>query len=248
MHWASIIAQNEAEVQFAVGSGRLGVAYLIERDGFLFQSPIAWYPRERQWDLPPGYQTSIGHFDRPITSVLPVLPREPGRAGPRYGQPVPAADLPGPRHWLRAVPRAWRTPRHAPHVGRRPGPDYCQPRRLEPSLRDAVCEQCHLNGQWRVLRAGRQDEDFRPGLPFYRFWTVLERAGAPAEDRIVGQFEQMHESHCFRASEGRLGCISCHDPHRAPEPEEKATYFRRSLPEVPRRSGLQPAGECTARA
>ena len=36
----------------------------------------------------------------------------------------------------------------------------------------------------------------------------------------------MHESRCFRASEGRLGCISCHDPHRRPAPEERASYYR----------------------
>jgi hypothetical protein len=60
------IAHNEAEVRFAVGSGRMGVAYLIERDGFLFQSPIAWYPRERVWDLPPGYHAANEHYDRPI--------------------------------------------------------------------------------------------------------------------------------------------------------------------------------------
>ena len=62
----NLIAQNEAEVQFAVGSGRQGIAYLIERDGFLFQSPITWYPRERQWDLSPGYEKVNRHFDRPI--------------------------------------------------------------------------------------------------------------------------------------------------------------------------------------
>ena len=50
--------------------------------------------------------------------------------------------------------------------------------------------------------AGRQDDDFRPGLPFYRFWTVLERAGAPAENRIVGQFEQLHESRLLPRQRG----------------------------------------------
>ena len=25
---------------------------------------------------------------------------------------------------------------------------------------------------------------------------------------------------------GRLGCTSCHDPHQAPTPEEKTSYFR----------------------
>src|SRR5438046_2529800 len=37
-----IIIQNEAEVQFVLGSGSQGFSYLIERDGFLFQSPITW--------------------------------------------------------------------------------------------------------------------------------------------------------------------------------------------------------------
>ena len=47
----------------------LGTAYLIERDGFLFQSPIAWYARARRWDLPPGYEKTNSHFERPITSA-----------------------------------------------------------------------------------------------------------------------------------------------------------------------------------
>jgi len=222
-----IIAQNEAEVRFAVGSGRLGVAYLIEHDGFLFQSPIAWYPRERRWDLPPGYHSSNDHFDRPITSsclfchanrVEPV----PGTVN-RYRPPIFRGHAIGCErcHGPGEL--------HVTHPTVVDGRDLTivNPALLEPSLRDAVCEQCHLNGQWRELRAGRRDDDFRPGLPFYRFWTVLERAGAPANDRIVGQFEQLHESHCFLASGNRLGCISCHDPHRAPAPEEKANYFRK---------------------
>ena len=221
-----IIAQNEAEVKFAVGSGRLGVAYLIEREGFLFQSPIAWYPRERQWDLPPGYQTLNSHFDHPITSACLFchanrVESVPGMVN-RYRPPIFRGHAIGCErcHGPGEL--------HVTHPTLVDGRDVTivNPALLEPSLRDAVCEQCHLNGQWRELRAGRQDGDFRPGLPFYRFWTVLEQAGASAKDRIVGQFEQMHESHCFRASGGRLGCISCHDPHRAPKPEEKVTYFR----------------------
>ena len=74
--------------------------------------------------------------------------------------------------------------------------------------------------------AGRRDEDFRPGLPFQQFWTVLEPAANSAENRFVGQFEQMHASSCFGASRGRMGCISCHDPHREPETAEKADYYR----------------------
>ena len=221
-----VIAQNEAEVQFAVGSGRLAIGYLIERDGFLFQSPISWYSQERRWDLPPGYEKSNGHFDRPITpsclfchanKVEPV----DGTIN-RYRPPIFQGHAigcerchgPGELHVTQPTSKGGRDV------------TIVNPGQLEPALRDAICEQCHLNGTWRVLRAGRHDEDYRPGLPFYRFWTVLERAGESAKDDIVGQFEQMRESHCFKASGGRLGCISCHDPHRAPEPEEKVAYFR----------------------
>jgi Tfp pilus assembly protein PilF len=221
-----VVAQNEAEVQVAVGSGRLAVAYLIEHDGFLFQSPISWYSQQRRWDLPPGYQNSNGHFDRPITpsclfchanSVEPV-PGTINRYRPPFfrGHAIGCERCHGPGELHVAQP-ALVDGRDATIVN---------PGLLEPSLRDAVCEQCHLNGQWRVLRADRHDEDYRPGMPFYRFWTVLERAGGSAKDDIVGQFEQMRESRCFLASGGRLGCISCHDPHRAPETEEKAAFFR----------------------
>jgi hypothetical protein len=45
-------------------------------------------------------------------------------------------------------------------------------------------------------------------------------------NKAVGHVEQMKASRCVRASRCRLGCISCHDPHQVPAPEEKAAYFR----------------------
>src|SRR5262245_30046449 len=64
-----IVAQNQAEVQFVFGSGSQGLGYLIERDGFLFQSPITWYARKQRWDLSPGYKQTNPHFDRPVEST-----------------------------------------------------------------------------------------------------------------------------------------------------------------------------------
>ena len=60
------VAEVENEVKYAIGSGTRGIAYLIEHDGRLFQSPIAWYSQKERWDLSPGYQLHNFHFDRTI--------------------------------------------------------------------------------------------------------------------------------------------------------------------------------------
>ena len=99
------------------------------------------------------------------------------------------------------------------------------PRHLDPVLRGNVCEQCHSVGDRRVNRLGRDALDYRPGLPLSDFFVNYIYASDQGK-KLVGQVEQMKASRCFRASEGRLGCISCHDPHELPEPDEKIAYFR----------------------
>src|SRR5262245_32912343 len=46
-----LVCEMKEEVQFALGSGIRGRSYLIEHDGFLFQSPISWYAGTNVWDL-----------------------------------------------------------------------------------------------------------------------------------------------------------------------------------------------------
>ncbi|MFI5456371.1 MAG: cytochrome c3 family protein, partial [Isosphaerales bacterium] len=221
-----LIAQNQAEVQYVIGSGRQGFSYLIERDGFLFESPITWYAKDRRWGLSPGYETRNHHFERPILAECLFChanrAERVSSAINRYRTPIFQGHSIGCERC------------HGPgdlHV-RRPtvvdGRDLTivNPADLEPSVRDAVCEQCHLIGPRRVSRVGTRSEDYRPGLPFYRFWSVFVPSGNARDNRFAGQVEQMHDSRCYQASQGRLGCISCHDPHVLPAPEVKAAYFR----------------------
>ena len=101
------------------------------------------------------------------------------------------------------------------------------PKHLEPALREAVCQQCHLQGQARVLRAGREVFDFRPGLPLELFYdTFVWHPGVPHDQKAVGHVEQMTESRCFEKSAGKLGCASCHDPHEKPSTAASANYYR----------------------
>ena len=112
------------------------------------------------------------------------------------------------------------------------------PRHLEPGLRMAVCEQCHLLSDHRVDRLDRDTFDYRPGLPLAAFFAVYGRS----EERgnaAVGQVEQMKASRCYRESDGRLDCVSCHDPHQVPPPQEKTSYFRQRCLECHEQSGCK---------
>jgi hypothetical protein len=227
-----VVAEVEAEVHYALGSGRQGRTYLIQRgDGFLFQSPISWYSRDKGiWDLSPSYEQFFRGFRRPITidclfchsnRVEPVEHtlahyREPIFRGHAIG--CQRCHGPGERHVAG---------RQNGEVHENPDPTIVNPGRLEPALREAVCQQCHLLGEVRIVRRGRGPFDYRPGLPLDPFLSIFvhppEKAGG---DKSVGHVEQMYASGCFRASVGRLGCISCHDPHEVPPPAGRVAFYR----------------------
>jgi predicted CXXCH cytochrome family protein len=102
------------------------------------------------------------------------------------------------------------------------------PGRLDHAERDSVCNQCHLHGEIRIRRAGKQLEDFRPGMRLDDVLAVFVQPAPPSEAgslRAVSQVEQMAFSACYRESGGSLGCISCHDPHSTPPPGQRDGFF-----------------------
>lgn len=224
------IYDQAVEVAYALGSGRRGRGYVIDRGGLCFLSPISWYSGRNGWDLSPGYDPHSPRFERPATDVC--LGCHSGRlnlppGGDRYGDPPFLEEAIGCERC------------HGPgeaHVTRYRTNDLTladpivNPVDLEPARREAVCQQCHLQGDQRVLRYGRSEQDFRPGDRLEDVWTVFVGGTGLAEDgttAAVSQVEQMRSSRCFIESDGRLGCISCHDPHGVPAPDERADFFDR---------------------
>jgi tetratricopeptide (TPR) repeat protein len=224
------LGQSEVEVQFALGAGTRGRSYLINRDGLVFQSPISWYSERQVWDLSPHLGAAVDQLYRPVQPLClfchadHVDPIE--RSGNRYREPIfqsygigcERCHGPGELHAQR---HKTRSPVPAEDEG------IVNPGRLEPALREAVCQQCHLQGLARILRPARQVFDYRPGMPLPTFWSVFVKP--PSLDnhkRFSSEVEQMYSSRCYNASQGKLGCISCHDPHEVPAPQEKEVYFR----------------------
>jgi hypothetical protein len=216
------------EVHFVIGSGARTFSYLIDHEGFLFQSPITWFSQKKLWDLSPGFETRTNRFERPVTAECLFCHANQARYREHtlngYRTPIFSGYAIGCERC------------HGPgesHVQGRERGDLVEgidativnPRRLEPGLRDAVCQQCHLEGEIRVLPRGREPYDYRPGLPLKPFWSVFVKPHEPTE-RLVGSFEQLYASRCFQASAGKLGCITCHNPHYWPAAEEKTAYYR----------------------
>lgn len=222
-------------VDWAIGSGRRGRSYCLDRDGWLFMSPLSWYSGQKKWDLSPEYDP-LRHprFERPTNDRclqchagrLNYADEPTNELQQRYGRPPIAEAMiscerchgPGGRHV------AWRRARG----GDATQDPIVQPSRLDARRADDVCNQCHLTGAAQVLRYGRRHADFRPGDLVGDVWVTFlsgEGLGRAGMTKAVSHVEQMHASRCFQGSGGKLGCTSCHDPHEAPEEASRTTYF-----------------------
>jgi hypothetical protein len=226
------VCEQTYDVRYAVGSAKHGVSYVTDLDGHLVQTPISWFTQKQRWDVSPGFE-KVESWYRPVhgNCLFCHANRAELHEGSinRYdpsgfdGRGIGCERCHGP-----AELHLRRLERHEKVQG---GIDYTivNPKHLDHARREAVCQQCHLEGEARVARRGLRFQDYRPGLPLESVMNVFVNVtGEGADQKAVNHVEQMYLSTCFRrGSEGRkLGCISCHDPHRAVGREERATWYR----------------------
>ena len=87
-----------------------------------------------------------------------------------------------------------------------------QPAKLDRDVSEAICSQCHLQGEVFVSATGKNIWNYRPGESLSSLRTDFKTASQASEFRIVGHTEQLHASPCYQQS-STLTCISCHNPH-----------------------------------
>lgn len=225
------------EIAYTVGAGDVGKSYLVAKGDALFVSPISYYTRIQGWDLSPGYgEGTFRGFTRRVVDLCVDChtgwPQLVAGSHYRFQQPpfrfltVGCERCHGPG----SIHVAQRTQDAALGTSFEGPIDFSivNPSKLRSEIRDDVCAQCHLAGDARVLQPGKNYLDFRPGTPLGDVVAIFSVPQTIKGNHFVAldQFEQLKMSRCWTASEGRLGCISCHDPHVQLHGDQAADFFR----------------------
>ncbi len=212
-------AVDERELTRVVGSGNHSRAYLVSVGDKLFQAPMCWYTKDALWDLCPGYEQNNDYFSREIDRTCVFchnarMERQPG-ARNAYVPPIPngidceRCHGPGRLHVDRWAEGETPTGQGDPAI--------VNPKRLTEKLRMEICFQCHLGDSKSTERVARYDatlEEWRPGRPIaaamvpYRFSETT-----PHDYGLSAQVDRLLLSPCFVESQGRLECVTCHNPH-----------------------------------
>jgi hypothetical protein len=235
------------ELKYFIGSGTAARSYLLDSGGFLFQAPVAYYAAGKQWNLAPAYDRYAYPFlGRPIVpgclqchaSKLQPLPQTLNgyAAEPFLEGGVGCERCHGPGRV---------------HAANARKDNIVNPARLAIEERDSVCEQCHLTGAVRVLRAGRQADGFLAGERLRDHTAVFVRQGASPEMRVTSHVENLAQSACKKAVGPKLWCGTCHDPHSVPVASKRAAWFRAKCQSCHTPSACKPSAnnanaDCTA--
>lgn len=218
----------EFPARYTIGSGRFSRSYLVEIEGFLYESPATWYAARPGWALSPGYETFNPGFQRPVE--FRCLFCHAGRVEPVNNSPqrvdfhslvIDCERCHGPgghhvEHWKHSAPALLAG--EIDHT-------IVNPAHLDRQLHEDICAQCHLHSSATVELPDRRIQDFRPGLRLSDFVTHYGPEVPTDQMQVVGHVEQMRLSRCYQQSSS-MTCTTCHHPHEKPEESQKIAFYR----------------------
>jgi predicted CXXCH cytochrome family protein len=215
--------QGEHSLDYFLGSGHLGITYLYSLDGYLMESPAAWYRVADGYDMKPGLEQ--------LKEVAPAIPVEAACLRCHMSG-VQAADtgtlnhysgLPFQHGGITCESCHGDTVAHLKSRGKI---EVVNPAKLAPDLRDSICINCHLEGDFTIEKNERSALRFKPGENIASYLSFFVYGNANPDARGVSEVEQFSASHCKRASGEKMSCTNCHDPHSTPSAEQRVDFYR----------------------
>jgi hypothetical protein len=198
------------KLEYAIGSGANGITYAIRRGNYLFEAPLSYYAKTHSWELSPGDEKTSTGFSRLVPEGC--IACHSGRARPAADNAGLYLDPPFAEMAIGCENCHGPGEFHASHPAKG---TIVNPARLSPRRASDICMNCHEAGDTRTFQPGRTSADFRPGESLSDTVAILKIPPRPADaskDLLEHNFSMML-SRCYRASNGRMGCLTCHDPH-----------------------------------
>lgn len=210
----------EKEIHYVLGSGNHARSFLHRTpQGRLIEMPVNWYSERNGFlAMSPGYdrpdhldmRRAIGYQCAFCHNAYPGIPK-----ASLLDDPIFPAKLPEGIDCQRC---------HGPgreHASSGGRGKILNPKKLSGTRKMEVCLQCHLESTsfplpFSIVRHDQPVFSYNPAQPLESYILHFDHArGTPRDDKfeIAGSAYRLRQSKCFRLSEDRLTCTTCHNPH-----------------------------------